>query len=109
VLNSDDRYAPYHKSVKYIATELNLTDDDLDPDTGRYDEDVLEEAAEKAVERYVKNAPKPAATRQSGGAGGPGGEPGRGGTQMKKSDAQKLDELDDALGGVFSRNGMIRR
>lgn len=108
VLNSEERYAPYQKSVKYIATELDLTEDDIDPDTGQYDPDALEVSAEKAVERYVRNQPKPA-VRQVGVGGSVGGEPGRNGASQKKTNEQKLIETDDALGGVFSKNGMIRR
>jgi hypothetical protein len=106
VLDEDERLSGYAKSLKYIAVELDLTEDDLDPDTGKYDTDALEEAAERAVARFAKNAPRQSVVAHRASAGG---EPGRGGQAPKKSEKDKLAEMDDALGGVFSKYGMIQR
>jgi len=95
VLSSDDKYAPLSRSVKYIAVELDLTDDDLDPDTGKYDEDILDEAAEKAVQVYWKNAPKPDAVRHRATTGG---EPARGGNGSKETEKERLAKLEKQFG-----------
>lgn len=108
VLADDERYAPFAKSVKYILTELELSDDDIDPDTGSYYTDTLEEAATKAVERFVKNAPRPQQAKGVG-SGNAGGEASRSRANSggKKSAQELLSDTDSALGGVFSKYGLI--
>lgn len=99
---SQEKYAPYAGTVRYIVPTLELDDEaDIGPD-GRYDPEVLKEAALDAVKQYQQDNPRQP-KRES--AGGLGGDPARNGAAPGGKEQNELARLAGLGYGAARRLG----
>ncbi len=114
----------YAASARYIAMDLDLSDDDIEDKRGLYDKDLLKDAVADAAKAYIKANPRRAATsddddddedelasrrkkRSSTTARrGVGGNPPRGNSRLKATKGKT--DLNDAYGGLLT-NPMFRQ
>lgn len=108
VVLSDEKYAPYQNTVRYIVPTLDLDDEADVGDDGRYDADTLREAAKSAVAQYVKDNPRAPAKREV--SGGSVGDPARAGAVGGGQKQDQFADLDQKYNGFLSRTfGTPRR
>lgn len=58
VLNSNKKFAPYRQNATWIVSGVKIGEDSI-TESGEYDEDLLRDAARKAVIRFMRDNPQP--------------------------------------------------